>query len=1291
MSSLKIDDLYRRTDRQSLIKDVSETSSKDIAIIGIGLRFPYAANLVEFWEIVQNGLDCVNELSYSRSEDANRYLNYIETDMEKVKYLHCSYLEDIDQFDYEMFKMTPKEASLTSPLQRIFLQTAWEAIEDAGYGGGKIANSNTGVFAGILGDIDGFKYKEMIENIDPSLLPLSTSGNLVSMIPGRVAYTFNLKGPAIVVDTACSSSLVSIDLACKSLRRGDCEMALAGGVKLSLLPVDRSYYKIGIESSDAGTHTFSDSADGSGLGEGAGVLLLKPLQQAIRDNDQIYAVIKGSATNQDGMSMGITAPNPTSQRDVLIKAWEDAEVDPETISLIEAHGTATILGDTVEMDGLTQAFSRYTAKKQFCAIGSVKSNIGHLYEAAGIAGIIKATAALTHKKLPPSISFDYPNRKIPFHASPVYVNTALRTWQTGRAPRRCGVSSFGISGTNSHVVLEEAPAAPAYSESPALILTLSAKDESSLHQLICRIREHIASNRERASDICYSANTGRTHHRIRLAAVAKDANELLSMLLELEQKGPFDRPSSMFYYRANSRHNSNEAQLRNSREQCERLRLKLKDASVSWESPLDMLRETAQAYVDMGDVEWELVYNAERRVRVNAPFANLSPQRCWLPIPESAPMHQADETVPAYYAWKWVSRPAVPQPYAAQNACILIMKDHQGYGEFLAEHYRRQGITVIEAVIGERFAQLAPTSFELSGEEDYVRMFSDIEAGRIDQIIHLSSLDTGPVNELTDLRASQRRGVHALYALIRAYIRCQPASDTDIVLVAANVYQAGDAPHRISPEHATLFGLGQVVGKEHPHLKCRCMDIDEMTSPSQLLEEIALKAGYYHTALRAGDCYIQQLCPVGAMPSQLNALPIRESGVYVITGGMGGIGLETASLIVAQANVHVILLSRTEYPAREERASWLARHPEHSLAEKMTRLIDMERNGSTIDCFAVDIADEERLSEVLERVRAVYGDIHGIIHAAGVGMSVDMMDKDDKQFRDVFDPKVYGTWLLHRLTEQDNLDFFYLYSSVATYFSAAGQSDYVAANAYLDCFSEYRSSQGKPSITINWSTWKEVGMAANIGFAVDTMFKAMRTSYAMQALSGVSELGLPRLLIGELNYDWPLISSLKSGIYQLDASIEIRLNERSGSRRVRESAVPSSASITKQAVIMMGKEQEDYSEAEVIIAGICRDVLQYQEIHIEDSFFELGADSFLLKQIQARLEQALPGKTTIADIFEHPSVAKLARFVERESVPISKKVTKSDEELEAQLHDLVDSIDSGTASLDEIISMLDKI
>ncbi|MFC9774200.1 amino acid adenylation domain-containing protein [Paenibacillus chitinolyticus] len=595
---------------------VSNVSLKDIAIVGISAKLPRAESHEAFWELLRSGKDLVGGFPDSRKEELKPYLRRMEAQYGSVSFFDGAYIEDISGFDYSFFRLSPKEASLMSPAQRLFLQTAWGALENAGYGGEALHGSRTGVFIGYNGDAL-HDYKRIIEALDPDALSMAAPGNLSSMIPSRISYLLNLRGPAISVDTACSSSLVAVHLACQSIRSGECEAAIAGSVKINVLPLDTGI-RLGIESSDNRARTFDDSADGTGIGDGVIALLLKPLSRAQEDGDPIYAVIKGSAMNQDGSSVGITAPNALAQEDVIARAWQDADIDPETVTYVEAHGTGTSLGDPIEIDGLTRAFRRYTDKRQFCAIGSLKTNIGHLDHAAGIAGLLKAILSLVHKQLPPTLHYRSPNRNIPFVDSPVYVNDELTPWETDGEARRCGVSAFGMSGTNCHVVLEEAPAGiPSARSDRAELFCLSAHSMTALERLVLLMRDwalqHRGDESSSLADLCYTLAVGRGAHRYRLAIAVSGWEELAQTLHAAAESGltGLALPNVRFG-------TADSAAAGNMRQQ-----------PVPNEREMEAL-ELGQRYVGGYEIDWKAIYLGQSRKRLPLPTYPFDSHRCWV-------------------------------------------------------------------------------------------------------------------------------------------------------------------------------------------------------------------------------------------------------------------------------------------------------------------------------------------------------------------------------------------------------------------------------------------------------------------------------------------------------------------------------------------------------------------------------------------------------------------------------------------------------------------------------------
>jgi len=508
----------------------------EIAIIGLDGRFPQAANLGQFWQNLKNGIESIATFTDEEVEATG-------IDPALVKNPHYvkanGLLEDIDLFDAGFFGFYPREAALMDPQHRVFLESSWAALENAGYAP-QSYDGLIGVFAGV--SLNTYLLYHLYNNLNVAgsadIYPL-TIGNDKDFLPTRVSYKLDLRGPSVNVQSACSTSLVAVHMACRSLLDYQCDMALAGGISIHL-PQKRGYLyqEGGIASPDGHCRAFDAQAQGTVGGNGVGIVVLKRLADALEDGDTIHAIIKGSATNNDGaLKVGFTAPGVEGQAEVIATAQALADVEPDSIQYIETHGTGTALGDPIEIAALTQVFGEEKEETQFCAIGSVKPNIGHLDAAAGIAGLIKAVLALEHGQIPPSINFEQPNPRIDFANSPFYVNTKLRDWESNGRPRRAGVSSFGLGGTNAHVILEEAPPLPPASESrPWQLLLLSAKTETALDTAAWNLADYLMQNPDaNLADVAFTYQVGRQRFNHRRMLLCRDAPDALNALGDPEQ------------------------------------------------------------------------------------------------------------------------------------------------------------------------------------------------------------------------------------------------------------------------------------------------------------------------------------------------------------------------------------------------------------------------------------------------------------------------------------------------------------------------------------------------------------------------------------------------------------------------------------------------------------------------------------------------------------------------------------------------------------------------------------
>ncbi|WNV78054.1 SDR family NAD(P)-dependent oxidoreductase [Bacillus atrophaeus] len=605
--------------------------NEGIAIVGLAGRYPQAQNIDEYWDNLVAGKESIDEIPKERW-DYQTFYDPQGKSRNKGYSKWGAFIEDYNCFDSLFFNISPREAELMDPQQRIFLEMSYKAIEDAGYTRETIGK-NVGVYAGVMAHDYQF-YNTQGAFDGNSSYPYSD----LYQVPNRVSYFFDFSGPSIAIDTACSSSGVALHLACEAIQSGQCQSAIAGGVNLIMTPTRHiQYSKMGMLSRDGKCRAFGEGAEGFVMGEGAGAVLLKPLSQAIRDNDLIYGVIRGTAVNSGGRTSGFTVPNPNAQAELITSALNQAKIDSRTISYIETHGTGTELGDPIEIRGLTKAFQKDTSDKQFCALGSLKPNIGHLEAAAGIAGLTKILLQMRHRKLLPSINAETTNSNISFESTPFYLQKSLEDWERPtiihhgekiKAPRRAGLSSFGAGGVNAHLVLEEFVedrSSSNDSEEPNIIL-FSARDKKQLRKKIEDFAVYLKNSTELPSlkNIAFTLQVGRESMDVRLAFIVKSLDELDT---KLEHYLHHEKDSD--FISGNVKENRSVSEILRDEEET---RIYLNALLAKGK-----LKQVALLWAQGVDIPWKFLYADETPQRVSLPTYRFARISHW--IPKASPVN----------------------------------------------------------------------------------------------------------------------------------------------------------------------------------------------------------------------------------------------------------------------------------------------------------------------------------------------------------------------------------------------------------------------------------------------------------------------------------------------------------------------------------------------------------------------------------------------------------------------------------------------------------------------------
>ncbi|MCU1246934.1 MAG: pksN 5, partial [Acidobacteria bacterium] len=1267
---------------------VSLNAREPIAIVGMSGRFPQAPDLDTFWQNLKEGRDCISEIPKDRWDweavygDPSREKN-------KTDQKWGGFIEGIGEFDPLFFGISPREAELMDPHQRLLMMYVWKVIEDAGYSAQSLSGSRTAIFAGTAGS----GYEMLFTQADLPIEGYSFSGVIPSIGPGRMSYFLNFHGPSEPIETACSSSLVAIHRGLSAIYNEQCDAAIVGGINTIVnAPLHISISKAGMLADDGRCKTFSSPANGYVRGEGVGMLMLKRLSAAERDGDHIYALIRATAENHGGRANSMTAPNPQAQVELLTAAYTRAGIDPRTVSYIEAHGTGTSLGDPIEVNALKRAFADLYAatgsaaiESPHCGLGSVKTNVGHLELAAGVAGVMKVLLQLQHGTLVKSLHSEELNPYIQLDGSPFYVVQEAKPWERLRdadgreLPRRAGVSSFGIGGVNAHVVIEEylgtmpdGPTAAVTAHDPAIIV-LSAKNEERLAQQAAQLLGTLAGGRFGDSDltaIAHTLQTGREAMEARVAMTVVSIDDLRGKL------GRFlaGEEGIEGFYRGSVKRNKDPLSIFAADED-------LAGTIEAWVEKRKYAR-LLELWASGMPFDWTRLYGETRPRRVALPTYPFARDRYWPPAAQPAIVKSSEARISvlpakasrrvriaetasraalrraASLAWREASAmsatPAAPTadlPRAQEplelmtfeeswtEAALTSLSDHSNKPLicFLSDPEQQEqaagalralapDVRMIVVSHGERYEQHSNHQYVLPPADGvaYGRLLDSIreEHGEVAGILYLWPLEER--SAVVDPSAI----VHLVKAIAGSNLRCPR------LLLAGEFDDVRDRAY-----FESWMGFDRSLGLVLPNTRVTVVFEQlpagapagvRMTSWLPRLWQELLSSKPESAFYRHGRRHVTRVLPTLAQEVAVGSV-LRDHGTYLITGGTGGLGLMFASHLATTCSANLILTGRSRFDAA-----------------KQASIEALTAQGAQVLYVQADVADIDAMRAAAQRAVERFGAINGAIHAAGIAGELSIIDNDLDRFRRVLEPKVAGTLVLDEVLDGQPLDFVCYFSSSSAVIGDFGGCDYAMANRFELAHAEARNElqaegrrQGK-ALAISWPHWKEGGMSA-----ADEDSESARLylkSSGQRLLEREEGLAAFERLLGQPGQRHIVMTGKRSRVHHFLGVVD----ERAARDATIAPAIVALPASKGRRVEMAGLTAEqcvawDLKEHASILVKIPR-----ERLDADENLADFGFDSIGLGEFAKSLGYHYGIALTPSVFFSHPTLARLAEHLIRE-------------------------------------------
>jgi len=1498
-----------------------------IAIVGMGCRFPGGVNNVDdYWKLLSEGRNGVARMNKERW-DMDAGFDPDPAAPGKISSRYMGMLDKVDQFDADLFGIAPVEAQCMDPQHRIFLETTWEALEHAGYAPDSLAGSKTGVFLGISGQ--DYAHLQTRKKLLDLISPYDGTGNSSSVAAGRLSYLLGLTGPALAIDTACSSSLVVMNNACQSLRSRETNMAIAGGSHLILCPTSSIVFsKARMLAEDGRCKTFDADANGYVRAEGCGVVILKRLSDAVKDGDNILALIRGTAVNQDGRSQGLTAPNESAQKSVILEALSNAGVAKKHVSYVEAHGTGTPLGDPIEVDALGSVYSESHSKEQPLLIGSAKTNLGHMETAAGIGGIIKVVLSMQHRTLPAHQNYKTPNPHIQWDQYPIEVCSKKRSWKgygKDSSDLIAGVSSFGFGGTNGHVILQSTPKFPHKKnehEPDTHLVNLSGKSTKAVKELAERYQHFLVENPETSlANFAYTTRVGRNQFNHRASIVAKSVSQLGEALsdfidnkknenLVLGNPTTNNKKIAFFFSGQGSQYPDmgkslydTQPKFRKTMDQCAALlasHLPQPLFSVMWGDKTELLSQTQYTQPALFAIEYSLatlwrswgiqpakmlghsvgeyaaaciagIFTLEDACKLIAARGRLMTE---LTTPGSMIVIQAPEIAvqqsligledlvtiaaingPSSVAvsgdnktieslkLEFESQGIKVQPLTVSHAFhspLMTPMLHAFSDIAHSVEYRKPKVRIVSTLIGEQvkdemsnadywvkhiaapvrfhkavkslYASDAPASvIEIGphttlvglastfiddntlwipslrkGKGDWPTLLNSIaklsntglsidwikvengytrqrialptypfqhktfwldhiplggppddkDQDRLDwiydidwketklpavdtvetsgnftnkkwlvmssgntlatdvcqkisdagaEVVNVLFSDEWEVSSATQYQLNPTKEDHferLLYKLdehIHLFEGILFIADDKQLIPVANasaksilsqqeklcggllylvqsitntianqlpkLWVCGDNTENaplISLYQSPLLGLTKVVAAEYHELKCSSIAISGPLATHQLLQEISTVTREDQICYHNGTRSVARLKDVDQNGTTFPHASIKNDKTYLITGGLGGLGLLFAEWLVQQGATSLSLAGRRGITTEDQKSAIAA----------------LEATGARIQIVQLDISDAAAVNQLVCQINSTDKPLIGVIHTAGVLDDGVIAQQKWSRFEKVFQPKVVGTWNLHEATKDLALDHFILFSSVASILGLPGQSNYSAANTFLDSFAEYRRQLSQPVLTINWGPWSQTGMANKAvrnRLARSTGIGSIPSEQGIAIFNRLIDSGLHQVAVVPM--DWSQIGSMFAMAGTTPPLLIDQLAAKAGGGGdgldLSDDELNSGGELKHQLGDALPAERKkitlSYVKDQVInVMGLSGTEDGDVGIDTLQPLHELGLDSLMAVEIRNVLAKAISMSLPVGLLFDYPSISALAGHLDEQ-------------------------------------------